>query len=133
MIQLDINQIQANGDTYFSSTDTGYLIFLVIGIVGYFTIPSVANYIVQAGGGNALLYKVTNLFSSSVRTVVSTANAGLGTASEIFTRENNPDSNGGYFGRHESSSPDGHRYSGGFMANRLSGKSDTEEINRRNA
>jgi len=23
MIQLDINQIQANGDTYFSSTDTG--------------------------------------------------------------------------------------------------------------
>jgi conjugative transposon TraJ protein len=44
MIQLDINQIQANGDTYFSSTDTGYLIFLIIGIVGYFTIPSVANY-----------------------------------------------------------------------------------------
>lgn len=42
MIQLDINQIQANGDSYFSSTDTGYLIFLIIGIVGYFTIPSVA-------------------------------------------------------------------------------------------
>ena len=52
MIQLDINQIQTNGDTYFSSTDTGYLIFLIIGIVGYFTIPSVANYIVHAGGGN---------------------------------------------------------------------------------
>src|SRR5579871_112877 len=57
MIQLDINQIQANGDTYFSSTDTGYLIFLIISIIGYFTIPSVANYIVNAGGGNALLYK----------------------------------------------------------------------------
>src|ERR1700692_192908 len=29
MIQLDINQIQANGDTFFSPTDTGYLIFLI--------------------------------------------------------------------------------------------------------
>ena len=65
MIQLDINQIQANGDTYFSSTDTGYLIFLIIGIVGYFTIPSVANYIVNAGGGNALLHKITNISSSA--------------------------------------------------------------------
>src|SRR5580693_5423847 len=78
MIQLDINQIQANGDTYFSSTDTGYLIFLIIGIVGYFTVPSMANYIVNAGGGNTLLYKVSNMFSSSAKTVVSSASSGLG-------------------------------------------------------
>jgi conjugative transposon TraJ protein len=61
MIQLDINQIQANGDTYFSSTDTGYLIFLIIGIIGYFTVPSIANYIVQTGGGYALTHRITNL------------------------------------------------------------------------
>ena len=61
MIQLDINQIQANGDTYFSSTDTGYLIFLIIGIIGYFTVPSISNYIIHAGGGNALTHKATNL------------------------------------------------------------------------
>jgi conjugative transposon TraJ protein len=30
-----------------------YIIFYIIGIVGYFSIPSVANWIVQAGGGNA--------------------------------------------------------------------------------
>ncbi|OLY94467.1 Bacteroides conjugative transposon TraJ protein [Cnuella takakiae] len=65
MIQIDLQQIGASGDTFFSSTDTAYLIFLIIGIVGYFTVPSVANYIVHAGGSNALLYKVSNLFSSS--------------------------------------------------------------------
>ncbi|HLY70617.1 MAG TPA: conjugative transposon protein TraJ [Puia sp.] len=73
MIQLDINQVQANGDTFFSSTDTAYLIFLIIGIIGYFTVPSVANQIVQAGGGNSLLNKPTSLFHSAARTAVSTA------------------------------------------------------------
>ena len=58
MIQLDIQQIQASGGTYFSSMDAGYLIFLVIGIAGYFTVPSVAGYIVQAGGSEALLGKI---------------------------------------------------------------------------
>jgi conjugative transposon TraJ protein len=137
MIQLDINQIQANGDTYFSSTDTGYLIFLIIGIVGYFTIPSVANYIVNAGGGNTLLYKVSNMFSSSARTVVSTAGSGLGVvtdaissgASSVTDSIAKQDSNGGFLGRHGSSSSDGHHSSGGFMAGKILG--ETEEINRR--
>jgi len=84
MIQLDINQIQANGDTYFSSMDTGYLIFLLIGIVGYFTVPSIANYIVNAGGAGALLLKSTRIFSSGTQTVVSTATAGLGVASDAL-------------------------------------------------
>ncbi len=132
MIQLDINQIQANGDSYFSSTDTGYLIFLIIGIVGYFTIPSVANYIVNAGGGNSLLHKVSNMFNSSARTVVSTTSSGLGVvtdsissgASSVTDSIAKQDSNGGYFGRHGSSSPDGYHSSGGFMANKISGKID---------
>ncbi|MFW1123269.1 hypothetical protein ACEV8Z_24875, partial [Vibrio parahaemolyticus] len=50
-------------------TDTAYLIFMIIGIIGYFTVPSVANYIIHAGGGNTLLYKVTNMMSTSARTV----------------------------------------------------------------
>ena len=58
MIQLDIQQIQTSGATYFSSTDAGYLIFLLIGIVGYFTIPSVSGYIVQAGTSDALLGRI---------------------------------------------------------------------------
>lgn len=73
MIQLDINQVQANGDTFFSAADTGYLIFLIIGIIGYFTVPSVANYIIHAGGGNTLLYKTTGFFGSSAYSAVSGA------------------------------------------------------------
>jgi conjugative transposon TraJ protein len=84
MLKVDITQVQDYGDTFFSSTDTAYLIFMIIGIVGYFTVPSVANYIIHAGGGNTLLYKVTSLTSNSGRMVVnnisSSATSVAGTA-----------------------------------------------------
>lgn len=70
MLKLDILQVQSAGDTFFSSTDTAYLIFLIIGIIGYFTVPSVANYIVNAGGGHGLLQKVNALIVSSTNTTV---------------------------------------------------------------
>lgn len=84
MIKVDLSQIQQEGDTFFSTTDAAYLVFLIIGIVGYFTVPSVANYIVNAGGGGALGQKVTSMMSttSSVatgrasQTIGSIANAG---------------------------------------------------------
>jgi conjugative transposon TraJ protein len=65
MLKVDIGQIADSGDTFFSTTDAAYLVFLLIGIVGYFTVPSVANYIVHAGGGNALLHKVSTVFGTS--------------------------------------------------------------------
>lgn len=70
MLKEDLQQIASNGDTFFSTTDTAYLIFMIIGIIGYFTVPSVANYIIHAGGGNTLLYKVTNMMSSSSRSML---------------------------------------------------------------
>ncbi|MES1216912.1 MAG: conjugative transposon protein TraJ [Bacteroidota bacterium] len=70
MISLDIQQVQDYGDTFFSSTDTAYLIFMIIGIVGYFTVPTVANYIVHAGGGNSLLHRVTHIMNSSSQRIV---------------------------------------------------------------
>jgi len=66
MLKLDIAQVQSAGDTFFSSTDTAYLIFLLIGIVGYFTVPAVAGYIINPGGGNGLLNKVSTLASTAV-------------------------------------------------------------------
>jgi len=65
MIALDIRQVQENGDTFFNAHDMAYLIFLIIGIVGYFSVPSVAGYIIQAGGQNTLLHKVTSLFANT--------------------------------------------------------------------
>lgn len=78
MLKLDISQINQTGDTFFSSTDVAYIIFMIIGIVGYFTVPSVANYIVHAGGGNTLLYKVTSLFGNSSKAVINTVSSGGG-------------------------------------------------------
>lgn len=39
-------------------SSTAYLVFMVIAIVGYTTVPTVAGYIVQAGGNDTLLHKV---------------------------------------------------------------------------
>jgi conjugative transposon TraJ protein len=64
MLKIDIQQVIQYGDSFFSSTDTAYLIFLVIGIVGYFTVPSISSYIVHAGGSNSLVTKVTSIVSS---------------------------------------------------------------------
>lgn len=65
MIKLDIAEINATGDaSFFNQTDTAYMIFMIIGIIGYFTVPSVANYIVQAGGGGALQTKATGAFNT---------------------------------------------------------------------
>ncbi|RQO74505.1 conjugative transposon protein TraJ [Pedobacter sp. KBW06] len=66
MIKLDIDQVQQNGDTFFSSTDTAYLIFMIIGIVGYFCVPTVANFIIHAGGGNSMLTKINTMSASAI-------------------------------------------------------------------
>lgn len=86
MLRIDIKQIVQYGDTFFSATDTAYLIFLVIGIVGYFTVPSVANYIVQASGSQALLIKSSTLFTGGARTAVAAAGAGASTAINTMTQ-----------------------------------------------
>ena len=63
MVQLDINQLQASGQTTFGPTDTAYLIFLVLAIVGYCTVPSIANYVVHAGGLTAHWRKTEQVLS----------------------------------------------------------------------
>ena len=69
-------QVPIPGQT-FAVSDWAYMIFLLIGIVGYCTVPSVANYIVNAGGGNALLQKVTTLGSSAARSAGMAVSGGM--------------------------------------------------------
>lgn len=64
MLKLDIAEVASSGDTFFSATDLSYMIFLLIGIVGYFCVPTVANYVVHAGGGNSILTKVNTMTTS---------------------------------------------------------------------
>jgi conjugative transposon TraJ protein len=57
MIKLDIAQLGTSGQTSFSSTDAAYIIFLIMGIVGYFTVPSVTQYIIRSAGMGAKLWR----------------------------------------------------------------------------
>jgi len=84
MLNLDLSQVQATGDTFFSRTDMAYLIFMIIGIIGYFTVPSVANYIVHAGADSALGQRVTVFFGSTTSSVVSRTSQGAGMVADAM-------------------------------------------------
>ncbi|MES2456840.1 MAG: conjugative transposon protein TraJ [Bacteroidota bacterium] len=86
MLKIDISQIGQQGDTFFSSADSAYLVFMVIGIVGYFTVPNVANYIIHAGGGNAMLQKVNSLVTGGTSTGISAAQGGAGMIIDQFDK-----------------------------------------------
>ncbi len=50
MLQADINKLQADPTYSVEASNGVYIVFMVIGIIGYFTIPTVANWIIMAGG-----------------------------------------------------------------------------------
>lgn len=112
MIALDIQQINSSGDTFFSTADTAYLIFMIIGIIGYFTVPSVANYIVNAGGSNTLLYKVSNVFSSAATSTVNRVTSGAGMVADSM----------GSAANKMSGSMSSNGVSEGYFKDKLSGK-----------
>jgi len=91
MIKLDIDEVASSGDTFFSQTDLAYLIFMIIGIVGYFCVPTVANYVIHAGGGNSILTKVnamtaggTSSMSRGGMTSIAGAKYGAGMIGDAF-------------------------------------------------
>ena len=52
MLKQDIALLQ--DPTYIPDGSNGvYIVFLIIGIIGYFTIPTVAGWIIQSGGAGA--------------------------------------------------------------------------------
>ena len=50
MLQNDIERMQADPNFSLDSSDGVYIVFMIIGIIGYFTIPTVSGWIIQAGG-----------------------------------------------------------------------------------
>ena len=76
MLQKDIEQLS---DPNFipDGSSTVYVIFMIIGIVGYFTIPTVASWIVSAGG--------TSAYNRNVARAGSIAGAAVGAASGKVT------------------------------------------------
>ena len=58
------------------TSNTVYIIFMIIGIVGYFTIPTVAGWVIQAGGAGNFMRNITRTTSKAGNT----AGAGAGAA-----------------------------------------------------
>lgn len=58
-----ISKILANMTLYDQNfySSTTYIVFMIIAILGFTTVPSVAGYIIQPGGKDTLLHKVSSL------------------------------------------------------------------------
>lgn len=109
MLLVDLSQIEGQGDTFFSATDTAYLIFLVIGIVGYFSVPNVANYVVHAGGGNSMLTKINSIVSGAGSSSISAGTAagtmamdGMGAMASRLSQGDATFQSGNYFENRQS-------------------------------
>lgn len=77
MLKIDLTQIGQTGDTFFSRTDLGYMVFLIIGIYGYTTIPNIANHIMFVGG-DALTGKMTAALGGAAGAAAGAAMTGAG-------------------------------------------------------
>ena len=77
MLQSDIERMQADPNFSLDSSDGVYIIFMIIGIIGYFTIPTVASWIVSAGS--------TSAYNRNVARAGSIAGAAVGAASGKVT------------------------------------------------
>lgn len=127
MIKSDIDRMLAgNYDTNFDYTDISYLVFLIIAIVGYFSVPSIANYIVHASGGNALMSKMTGL----TKTAASLATGGTTGAAGASAGASNAGSIAGdvpgkdQFTYPAADAANSEKYlsDGGYQQNRIAGK-----------
>ena len=64
-----------------------YLIFMVIGIIGYFCVPTVSNWIVQAGGMSAYNRNVNNTASKVTNVAGAAAGASTGNVGAVLLKK----------------------------------------------
>ena len=75
--------------TYIPDTsNTVYIIFMIIGIVGYFTIPTVAGWVIQAGGAGNFMRNITQTASKAGNTAGATAGAVAGNIAGRLLKKN---------------------------------------------
>ncbi len=80
MLNIDLARAKSGEISQFSPTDIAYLIFLIIGVVAYTTVPSLANYIVHSHLPNPLNQKITGLANMAAGAAVTAATGGSGGA-----------------------------------------------------
>ena len=81
MLQNDITAMESDPNFMVDASSGVYIIFMIIGIIGYFTIPTVANWIIQAGGGGNYNRNVNAVAGRAGGVVGSAAGATAGNVS----------------------------------------------------
>ena len=78
MLQNDILELQNNPNYSLDNSNSVYVIFMLIGIIGYFTVPTVAGWIVQAGGAGNYNRNINRTASKAGGVAAGAAGSGLG-------------------------------------------------------
>jgi conjugative transposon TraJ protein len=95
MLLNDISELQNNPNYSIDASNTVYTIFMIIGIVGYFTIPTVANWIISAGGIGAYNRNLSSTAAKTGALAGAAAGALAGNISgRLVNREGNDNDNG---------------------------------------
>ena len=84
-LQKDILEFQTNPNYSIDASNGVYITFMIIGIVGYFTIPTVSNWIISAGGLGGFTRNVNATAAKSG----AVAGAAAGNISGRLTSKNN--------------------------------------------
>ena len=124
MLENDIKELESNPDFSIDSSNGVYIVFMLIGIIGYFTIPTVASWIIQSGGAGNYGKNVNSAASSAGGKIGGVAGAAGGAIVGNITGRMS--GNGGSDGGQGSSSyaPSGSNYgnsSGGGSSGSSSG------------
>ena len=78
MLQNDILELQNNPNYSLDNSNSVYVIFMLIGIIGYFTVPTVAGWIVQAGGAGNYTGNISRGATETGGFAAGAAGSGLG-------------------------------------------------------
>ncbi|WP_270489303.1 conjugative transposon protein TraJ [Bacteroides finegoldii] len=78
MLQNDILELQNNPNYSLDNSNSVYVIFMLIGIIGYFTVPTVAGWIVQAGGAGNCNRNINRTATKTGGFAAGAAGSGLG-------------------------------------------------------
>ena len=78
MLSLHILELQNNPNYSLDNSNSVYVIFMLIGIIGYFTVPTVAGWIVQAGGAGNYNRNINRTATKAGGFAAGAAGSGLG-------------------------------------------------------
>jgi hypothetical protein len=71
----------ADPDFIPDTSNTVYIIYMVIGIIGYFTVPTVTGWVIQAGGGGNFMRNVNQTATKSSNIAGAAAGSATGNIS----------------------------------------------------